>query len=75
MKKTDWYTADVDPVRPGLYEVKRYGVHPKASQIMLRWDGADWSYEYPVGHSYAGDFALMLGSSGDKWRGLTAPSK
>jgi hypothetical protein len=65
MKKTRWFSADVKPVRVGLYECRRY----RNSAEILLWNGKDWSY--PWGQVWA----CMTIESGDKWRGLAEPPK
>lgn len=69
--RTEWFPADISPVRAGLYECER-GV-PREGEMsrllqMLHWDGAGWSY--PNHHMHA----AMYVSQGDKWRGLTKTS-
>jgi hypothetical protein len=71
--KTDWYSAGINPVHEGLYEVERpdmtnLGVH------MLLWNGIEWRYAYDLWHAEACTFAMMGGKYGDRWRGLTEPA-
>lgn len=71
MKKTEWFDADIDPVHVGEYECVRFGGMCEQFGVhRLHWNGEKWTYVQALGMSSAGDFALMLGSSGDKWRGL-----
>ena len=71
---TDWYPADIDPVRVGQYECDRWippgrGIPDDPTDsaqrqvVQLFWNGNFWSYE-------CGVKALMYVSQGDCWRGL-----
>jgi hypothetical protein len=62
MKKTDWYSGDVKPVRKGLYE-RKYSV---AQAMLDYWDGQRWRY---------GQRDMAALNQHRAWRGLTAPSK
>jgi hypothetical protein len=63
MKRTDWYSWQVNPVRVGLYETSIIAKKP----VMLYWNGQRWltSQEgLPIAFCFPYDF----------WRGLTEPT-
>lgn len=65
-KVTDWFPAEVKPVRVGWYE-REY-----ASDWLTRacdwWDGSRW-----ILCSYFGDH-IGQGNDDRRWRGLSAPA-
>lgn len=74
MRKTKWYPASLKPVRVGYYETMRYEVAYEAEGLhKLYWNGTHWEYAYNVYFCRKGDYACMIASAGDKWRGLTEP--
>lgn len=59
--KTDWFPAEVNPVRKGFYETKLAGV----DEIWLRyWDHNSWWYDGAV------EFVECIVQDRE-WRGLT----
>lgn len=76
LKRTPWFSASINPTRPGEYEVVRTHVdeaYPKKTR--LKWTGRGWVH---TKHSSNGLFedstAAMIGREGDKWRGLAEDS-
>lgn len=69
---TDWFPADIDPVRQGEYEViRKYICSDFPRKTKLLWDGCRWRHTCESSNGlFIGTCALM--SIGDKWRGLTA---
>jgi hypothetical protein len=79
-KLTPWFSASVDPVRPGLYRVDRPTVNPRyPRRTMLRWNGVHWMHtEQSTGQnagSWVHTYADMRAAHGDKWRGLASDPK
>jgi len=71
MSKTDWFPADVKPVRIGVYEVQNmYG--PDRAPLFNYWSGKRWTgsadrIDNLVTHESPLSFAMQ-----DRvWRGLT----
>lgn len=69
MKKTEWFPADVKPVRFGIYECDRYIPADKdeparRQRRFLEFDYLGWRYPE---HGLP---AMMFVSQHDKWRGL-----
>lgn len=67
-KLTPWTDGDVNPVRPGVYEVRIDG-----SRWFRRWDGRRWHW----GHKDRDTAATKEDSTGwpDDWRGLAQEPK
>ncbi|MFM0439270.1 hypothetical protein PQQ84_22615 [Paraburkholderia strydomiana] len=63
MKTTEWFPADVNPVRDGWYEVIYGG---RGDSEMRYYDGSDWL----LAPDRAAD-ECCFGLYGDTWRGLT----
>ena len=66
MKRTEWYPAHIKPVRVGWYEI---GSDYTQDVDMMFWDG--WLLWWERGPA-VGCGPLV---PGDKWRGLTKPSR
>lgn len=67
-KLTEWFPADVKPVRKGLYQRNYigYGI----TKVPDRWDGKKWWVRYADG---SGEFPAKTNRP---WRGLASdPSK
>lgn len=67
MTKTPWYPAHIKPVRVGWYEVIS-SVVPEGE--MMFWDGGLLWWTGRGGGVFCGPLV-----PGDKWRGLTKPSR
>lgn len=70
MKLTEWFPADVKPVRVGYYEVRNTGLPSKRSRYYLigrpsrYWDGKIW-------RAWATGPASVFGQRGmHEWRGI-----
>jgi len=61
---TDWYPADVKPVREGVYDTLMSGA---VAQCL--WNGDGWYYARGL---FKGAYALLQDR---QWRGLTEQSK
>jgi hypothetical protein len=65
---TDWFPADVKPVRIGVYETSfAYGGG------FSEWNGYHWSNQYDTPQR-AKDMAYFAGEQDKCWRGLTEPA-
>jgi hypothetical protein len=71
---TPWFPASIDPVRPGTYQVHRYGVNEAyPARTVLEWTGASWRHTEDSAIDLINHRADMSGK--DKWRGLAADPK
>lgn len=71
-KYTPWFSGDVKPVRPGVYETDSKGSPFRCFQF---WDGVKWglaSITPAIAHACAGTTSLC---QDDAWRGLTKEAK
>jgi hypothetical protein len=68
MKMTDWYPAEIKPVREGVYEVK--SVH-WAVGWYSRWDGKQWMWT-AAGKEKAARMDSPAPTQFRMWRGLDA---
>jgi hypothetical protein len=69
-KLTPWYSADVQPVRPGLYQRDIEG-----DLYWGWWDGRQWNFSGPD-KAEAVEFRRALsGWQNAPWRGLAADPK
>lgn len=71
MKKTPWFSAEVRPVRRGVYE-RRF---PSGTIKFAKWDGRKWHTGYGVDPLWAASENNVSGYQCDfgdpDWRGLT----
>lgn len=67
-KYTDWYPAEVKPVREGLYQ-RKYRMESQR-RYPDRWDGEKWILIAPVTGVECGAAREPL-----EWRGLKEPAK
>lgn len=65
MKKTPWFSGDVEPVRDGIYETKIAGI---PSSYMRVWSHGLWWYD--GGHVF-----VVCAIQYRKWRGLAEQPK
>jgi len=67
MKYTDWFTPDVKPVHPGVYQVKSVTNIP----FYRKWDGTKWF----AGASDVRNASRATQVAGwdRSWRGLASP--
>lgn len=69
-KLTDWFPADVKPMRVGVYECKR-----SAYSVLKHWNGV-WFGAWGVSADDAYDRKEQKSVSQDEeWRGLAQPPK
>lgn len=66
-KKTPWFPADINPVRPGVYRVEKgFGI------CWAHWDGRRWSHAYT--QTMSPDASVFVHNRYAhpvfKWRGL-----
>jgi hypothetical protein len=72
MKRTKWFSADVNPIRIGWYET-RSGNEP-LYVTMRYWGGLLWWHlNFYRGRREISHF--MIGNPDAQWRGLTKPAK
>jgi hypothetical protein len=67
MDRTPWYPAHIKPVRIGWYEI---GCDYTQDVVMMFWDGGLLWWTERNGKVSCGPLV-----PGDKWRGLTKPSR
>ncbi|TQK01146.1 hypothetical protein [Herbaspirillum sp. SJZ107] len=68
---TEWYPVDVEPARPGLYQVL---LERQAGTVeYANWNGAEWSLKAPTANASSSIHPRMNAGTGDikSWRGLT----
>lgn len=65
MKLTEWYPADVKPVRVGVYE-RDFGA---GSTGFSKWTGTAWMFR-GVTPDVAGEHTLWKSANDLPWRGL-----
>ena len=70
MKLTEWYPADIKPVRKGVYNVLDYD--NENSSWYSYWDGVKFNYySYKVDRAFKYRFDVGCGSKTVKWRGIS----
>lgn len=71
MTTTEWFPADIKPVRIGVYETD---LGPAFSQFGFSyWDGNHWSNQYLLIET-AARFSDHIGVQDKLWRGLKEPA-
>lgn len=66
---TDWFPMDIEPVRPGLYQVRFVGRTEAFSYAS--WDGAEWCIDKPTSGTPSRIRPRGNRDNMASWRGLT----
>ncbi len=74
MKLTDWFPANIKPVRPGVYKTRFYDGLRECVDGYTYWTGADWAAQWNDVKTANRLRTAHKAIQDKEWRGLAGPT-